>query len=37
MTGRRRDDLQGDIGEAQSPNMDQEVIDSLMKTRRVEL
>ena len=37
MVGRRRDDLQGDIGEAQSPNMDQEVIDSLMKTRRVEL
>lgn len=37
MTGRRRDDLQGDIGEAASPNMDQDVIDSLMKTRRVEL
>ena len=37
MVGRRRDDLQGDIGEAQSPNMDQDVIDGLMKTRRVEL
>jgi CheY-like chemotaxis protein len=37
MTGRRRDDLQGEIGEAETPNMDQEVIDSLMKTRRVEL
>lgn len=37
ITGRRRDDLQGDIGEADTPNMDQEVIDSLMKTRRVEL
>ena len=37
MTGRRRDDLQGDIGHAETPNMDQDVIDSLMKTRRVEL
>jgi CheY-like chemotaxis protein len=37
MVGRRRDDLQGEIGEAQSPNMDQDVIDGLMKTRRVEL
>lgn len=37
MTGRRRDDLHGDIGEAESPNMDQDVIDGLMKTRRVEL
>ena len=37
MVGRRRDDLQGDIGDAQSPNMDQDVIDSMMKTRRVEL
>lgn len=37
MTGRRRDDLQGEIGEAETPNMDQDVIDSLMKTRRVEL
>lgn len=37
MAGRRRDDLHGDIGQAESPNMDQEVIDSLMKTRRVEL
>ena len=37
MVGRRRDDLHGDIGQAETPNMDQEVIDSLMKTRRVEL
>jgi len=37
MVGRRRDDLHGEIGEAETPNMDQEVIDSLMKTRRVEL
>ena len=37
ITGRRRDDLQGYIGEADTPNMDQEFIDSLMKTRRVEL
>ncbi len=37
MVGRRRDDLQGDIGEAQTPNMDQELIDNLVKTRRVEL
>ena len=37
MAGRRRDDLHGEIGAAEDPNMDQEVIDSLMKTRRVEL
>jgi DNA-binding response OmpR family regulator len=37
MVGRRRDDLQGDIGDAQTPNMDQEVIDAMVKTRRVEL
>jgi DNA-binding response OmpR family regulator len=37
VVGRRRDDLQGDIGDAQSPNMDQDVIDALVKTRRVEL
>ena len=37
MVGRRRDDLQGELGQAETPNMDQEVIDSLMKTRRVEL
>ena len=37
MTGRRRADLQGEIGEAQSPNMEQELIDSMVKTRRVEL
>lgn len=37
MTGRRRDDLQGEIGQAQSPNMEQDTIDSLVKTRRVEL
>lgn len=37
VTGRRRDDLQGDLGEAETPNMDQDVIDGLMKTRRVDL
>lgn len=37
MVGRRRDDLHGEIGEAETPNMDQDVIDGLMKTRRVEL
>lgn len=37
MVGRRRDDLEGEIGDAQSPNMDQDVIDSMVKTRRVEL
>ncbi len=37
MAGRRRDDLHGDLGEAEMPNMDQEIIDGLMKTRRVEL
>lgn len=37
MTGRRRDDLQGELGAAETPNMDQEVIDGLMKTRRVDL
>jgi DNA-binding response OmpR family regulator len=37
MVGRRRDDLHGDIGEADTPNMDQDVIDGLLKTRRVEL
>lgn len=37
MEGRRRDDLQGDLGEADTPNMDQEIIDGMMKTRRVDL
>lgn len=37
MVGRRRDDLQGDLGHAETPNMDQDVIDGLMKTRRVDL
>lgn len=37
MVGRRRDDLHGDIGLADTPNMDQDVIDGLLKTRRVEL
>ena len=37
MTGRRRDDLQGAIGEAQEPNMDQDNIDGLLKARRIEL
>ena len=35
--GRRRDDLPIEIGEAETPNMEQEVIDGLVKTRRVEL
>mgnify|MGYP001293289817 FL=1 len=35
--GRRRDDLQGEIGEAQSPNIEQDIIDSMVRTRRVEL
>jgi DNA-binding response OmpR family regulator len=37
MVGRRRDDLHGEIGQADTPNMDQELIDGLVKTRRVEL
>jgi DNA-binding response OmpR family regulator len=37
LTGRRRDDLPLEIGESEGPNMDQEVIDNLVKTRRVEL
>lgn len=36
-TGRRRDDMPLEIGESQGPNMDQELIDGLVKTRRVEL
>ncbi|MES2897573.1 MAG: response regulator [Pseudomonadota bacterium] len=35
--GRRRDDLPPVVGEAETPNMEQDVIDGLMKTRRVEL
>lgn len=37
MKGRRRDDLPPEVGEAQSPNMEQEMIDGLMKTRRVQI
>jgi len=37
MAGRRRDDLPVEVGEATMPNMDQDVIDSMMKTRRVQI
>lgn len=37
MTGRRRDDLVGDVGEASEPNMEQDSIDGMLKTRRVQL
>ncbi|HEY9236566.1 MULTISPECIES: response regulator [Phenylobacterium] len=37
MVGRRRDDLKGEIGQAEGPNMDQELIDGMVRTRRVEL
>lgn len=37
MEGRRRDDLPAEVGEATMPNMDQEVIDSMLKTRKVQL
>ncbi len=32
--GRRRDDLSGDLGEAEAPNMSQDDIDALMNPRR---
>ena len=35
--GRRRDDLVGDVGEASEPNMEQDSIDGMLKTRRVNL
>ena len=35
MTGRRHDDLAEDLGEAQGANMDQALIDSLMKPAKV--
>ena len=35
--GRRRDDLVGDVGEASTPNMEQDSIDGMLKTRRVNL
>jgi CheY-like chemotaxis protein len=37
MTGRRRDDLPPDVGEATMPNMEQDMIDEMMKTRRVQI
>jgi DNA-binding response OmpR family regulator len=37
MAGRRRDDLPPDVGEATMPNMEQDMIDGMMKTRRVQL
>lgn len=37
MKGRRRDDLPPEVGEAQSPNMEQEMIDGMLKTRRVQI
>jgi DNA-binding response OmpR family regulator len=33
--GRRRDDLPAEVGEATSPDMDQEMVDQMFKTRRV--
>lgn len=35
MAGRRRDDLPIEVGEATMPNLDQELIDGMMKTRKV--
>ncbi len=35
IAGRRRDDLPPQVGEATMPNMEQEMIDGLMKTRKV--
>lgn len=35
--GRRRDDLPPDVGEASTPNMDQDTIDGLLTTRKVKL
>ncbi len=37
MEGRRRDDLPAEVGEATMPNMEQDVIDSMLKTRKVQL
>lgn len=35
MEGRRRDDLKGEVGDAQEPNMSQDQIDSIMKPQKV--
>ncbi|MFT4251902.1 MAG: response regulator [Caulobacter sp.] len=35
--GRRKDDLQGDVGEAQEPNMSQDEINNLMKVAKVQI
>jgi DNA-binding response OmpR family regulator len=35
--GRRRDDLPAKVGEATAPNLEQDMIDGLLKTRRVQL
>jgi CheY-like chemotaxis protein len=37
MTGRRRDDLPPEVGEATMPNMDQQGIDGMFKARRVQI
>ncbi len=37
MAGRRRDDLPPEVGESQGPNMEQEMIDGMLKTRRVQI
>ena len=35
--GRRKDDLQGEVGDAQEPNMSQEEINNLMKVAKVQI
>jgi hypothetical protein len=35
--GRRKDDLQGEVGDAQEPNMSQEEINNLMKIAKVQI
>jgi len=37
MVGRRRDDLPPTVGEATMPNLEQEAIDGLLKTRKVQI
>jgi len=37
MKGRRRDDLPPEVGESSGPNMEQEMIDGMLKTRRVQI
>jgi response regulator RpfG family c-di-GMP phosphodiesterase len=37
MKGPRRDDLPPEVGESSGPNMEQEMIDGMLKTRRVQI